>query len=484
MVAVKHLIGPAALPSISQHYPNSKQLSVLSYNVLLPNSLDGWWNYKMYLPPLSPANQFKSSWDYRSNLLKERIGQIDADVVCLQEVSPKSFEDDFSFMEELGYDGVEMFKKGRFRPATFWKTNKLQLAAPPVHKDRTLLTAFSLKDQESKEKKDGDSSISDDERHWFCLNCHLQAGKEGGRRVRQINEGVRAAMTLSRKLKEKEPEENIRLIVCGDFNGGPECGAVRYLEDGAVDPEFLEDGDRVTSKKKTLPLATTLIDVPKTVDRYGSEPPATLIVPELISTMVKEGTIDTPELSQIMVESLTRIYNRFATHESENGKEMCLGDVEKWLIATNGQVGRGSEFRTAAREMGWTEPPEPEQSAENSESAENRAKQPQKAETFEEKKARIFLPPDGILTLEGLCRVYADELRQGKFWGIAYDLAVLGEPLPDVGMFTARYDRMYCSTSVLPTAVLDTICTDPCPNEVEASDHLPVAATFVAKADT
>lgn len=136
---------------------------------------------------------------------KERIGLIDADVVCLQEVSPKSFEEDFSFMQELGYDGVEMFKKGRFRPATFWKTKKCQLAAPPVHKDRTLLTAFSLIDSKAEVKNDGDDTLSSDDcaRHWFCLNCHLQAGKEGGRRVRQINEGVRAAMTLSRKLKGK-----------------------------------------------------------------------------------------------------------------------------------------------------------------------------------------------------------------------------------------------------------------------------------------
>jgi hypothetical protein len=34
---------------------------------------------------------------------------IDANKVCLQEVTPGSFEEDFSFMEDLGYDGKEMF---------------------------------------------------------------------------------------------------------------------------------------------------------------------------------------------------------------------------------------------------------------------------------------------------------------------------------------------------------------------------------------
>jgi len=104
-----HLIYPATLPNV----PNN--LSVLSYNVLLPrNSQDGWWNYKMYQPnshsstrtststsPSSDNNNDKvviSSWEYRSQLVKDRIQLIDPDVVCTQEVSPLSFESDFHFM--------------------------------------------------------------------------------------------------------------------------------------------------------------------------------------------------------------------------------------------------------------------------------------------------------------------------------------------------------------------------------------------------
>jgi endonuclease/exonuclease/phosphatase family metal-dependent hydrolase len=36
--------------------------------------------------------------------------RIDADIVCLQEVAPaSSFEEDFTFTEDLGYDGKDMF---------------------------------------------------------------------------------------------------------------------------------------------------------------------------------------------------------------------------------------------------------------------------------------------------------------------------------------------------------------------------------------
>jgi len=51
---------------------------------------------------------------------------VDADVVCIQEISPDSFEDDFAFMkDDLGYDGVELFKKGRFRLIMYIDTSIL-----------------------------------------------------------------------------------------------------------------------------------------------------------------------------------------------------------------------------------------------------------------------------------------------------------------------------------------------------------------------
>lgn len=389
----------------------------------------------------------------------------DADIVCLQEVAPESFEDDFKFMEDLGYDGVEMFKKGRFRPATFWKTSRLELTSPPVHKDRTLLTSFRRKqqlddgrtgrDKETNNKPAAAANSSSN--NWYVLNCHLQAGNQAKRRVRQINEGVRAVMTLARKQKEKDPEKLTRLIVCGDFNGGDECAALRYLEAGSVDETFIEDGSPVTSSKKTMPLSSPLKDVSRMLER---DPPATLVVPELISQMVEDTEIayEDPKLSQAMIHRLTKIYTRFANHDVGNGeKAMNVDDVEKWLVKINLKLGRGDEFREAARQMGWTADPNVDPA---------------------EEKLRITLPRDGILTLDGFIEVYQQELSRGKFWGICHDIAVLGQPLPDIGVFRARYDRMYCSQSIRPVAVVDTCCDIPCPNRVEPSDHLPVAAVF------
>jgi hypothetical protein len=196
MVQIQHLIGPTCFPAPSLDTTSQLHLSVLSYNILLPNSVDGWWNYKMYSPPLSEDQMHWSTWDYRRDLIKQRIETVNADVVCFQEVAPVSFEQDFAFMADRGYDH-EIFKKGRFRPATFWKSDKLQLVSPPVHKDRTLLTAFTIKDSDAFEAQ------SRNHKTWYVLNCHLQAGKEGKRRVRQIIEGIGAIANLAKKLKGK-----------------------------------------------------------------------------------------------------------------------------------------------------------------------------------------------------------------------------------------------------------------------------------------
>lgn len=202
-------------------------------------------------------------------------------------------------------------------------------------------------------------------------------------------------------IPEEDPS-NLNLIVCGDFNGEKDCGAIHYLENGSVGPQFLEDGEPVSSKEKTLPLSSPLIDA-TCIDRMnhnGYCPPPTLVVPELISLLIEEGNIETcfidPKFSIDVLERLGRIYQRYATIPSERYSfQMGKRDVDEWLTAINGRVGRGSEFRSAAKFMGWVEPV-----------VEDKADRPP-----------IIIPEDGILTLDDFVGVYLDELRQGKFWG-------------------------------------------------------------------
>lgn len=244
------------------------------------------------------------------------------------------------------------------------------------------------------------------------------------------------------------------MIVCGDFNGGQECGAVRFLEDGFIDENFREDGEPVSSGLKKMPLDKPMVDAATSVpDR---DPPATLVVSELMSNLMEEASYENPVLSQSMLERLERIYKTLASDR----EVMNLEDVEKWLRIINRDLGRGDEYREAAKQMGYVD---------NYENPD---------ESYEEKKKRVKLPEEGVLTLEGFINVYRKELEAGKFWGIGHDMAVLGDPLPDDGVFTARFDRIYYSQNLRPTALLDTTSDIPCPNGREPSDHLPVAASF------
>mgnify|MGYP005853048989 CR=1 FL=1 len=89
----------------------------------------------------------------------------------------------------------------------FWKRDQCELVAPAVHKDRTLLTAFRLlPSNESTSTDEGSDKCTI--KNWYVLNCHLQAGKQAPRRVRQINEGVRSVLTLARKLKGMKEKNN------------------------------------------------------------------------------------------------------------------------------------------------------------------------------------------------------------------------------------------------------------------------------------
>lgn len=91
---------------------------------MIPNSGDGWWIYKCYLPTTPMAMR---QWKRRKDLLQKTLLSASADVVCVQEASEVSaIDDDFDFMLEAGYK-FAVAKKGRMRCVTFWRDSILEL---------------------------------------------------------------------------------------------------------------------------------------------------------------------------------------------------------------------------------------------------------------------------------------------------------------------------------------------------------------------
>ena len=70
---------------------------------------------------MKSANKSKIDWiDIEFDLFNVYSANV-SDIVCLQEVSELSFDEDFSFLVAAGYEALMHNKKGRMRPATFWR---------------------------------------------------------------------------------------------------------------------------------------------------------------------------------------------------------------------------------------------------------------------------------------------------------------------------------------------------------------------------
>ena len=303
ILPAKRPLNNCALADEKSSSAGDKEFSILSWNILLPNSQDNWWNHKMYASWVPMA---KREWTHRHSLIQERILLSEADIVCIQEANGETFEKDFAFMEEAGYNHC-LHNKFRFRCATFFKKDKF-VVEEIAHKDRTLVT--SLKSIQ------GDKLLN-------VVNSHLSGGAAPERRLRQVFEGLdqirkwknKAELTLQKQLKANRPspkniqraekalklQENAGTIVCGDFNSDGNTGVRRLLVEGLVDPEWREPqypNVSLTSKRKELPLGHTFVDAAELAyaanvcdGDYGEghmsgQRPATYVVPNLAKLLL------------------------------------------------------------------------------------------------------------------------------------------------------------------------------------------------------
>ena len=480
---------PELVPAAEMPDATANSLTVLSYNVLLPNSSDGWWIYKYYSPS---DGRDVTGWPHRQALLRRQLLGARADVVCVQEVSAESFEDDFAFMRAAGYEHA-LLAKGRMRNATFWRTARLSLRTS-FSKDRTLTCHLALRGEEECEGEGG--------LELFIVNCHLSAGPQAPRRLKQVHEAADAI----RKLLNKNAKEAAKLVggkggkgskgggataaaidiaavpvvVCGDFNSQGATGVRELLTRGAVDPAFRESGDETEREQvdgggvSDTPLTTKrkTIELGRFADAYAlayqtGPPPPTLVGQSLMPVMLAG---DSGEASAAMREAVAKVFGAFSSirndgtgDDGDDGCEVRLmtrSDVDRWLLAINFELGRGSEMRSAEKLLlAHAEVGEPE-----------------------------------CLTSADLLAIYQEELDQGKFWAIEHDLTRLngaGLARPGDAPWEARFDYIYFTAGTLRCdAVMESLAEDDrarlysageraiLPNSWHPSDHLPLAARF------
>jgi len=441
-------------PGASAHHStlaNPRQLSVLSHNILLPSSVDGWWTYKNYCPITNPIHQ---TWPARQSLLASIISTECPDIICYQESSERSYATDFPHLESTGYS-THVHAKGRFRPQTFWRGTAFSPLVPTsFSKDHTLITPLTI--------------TATNQTVWI-VNCHLLAGGDDARRLRQLHDAVEVVRKKAVALKVSD---NF-IILAGDMNCRCDGESVtgRYLLNGIVEAQPL-----VSSKDKTHKY--TFGDA--YADCYGTgKNPTTLIAPALIPRMikeVKEGKI-VPTLAMRKAARLVfDVYADFCDDGSSDYDRMSRKGVEKWLLDINKSTERGDEMRNAFS-------------------------------LLEDKKEEDdkWLSPADFLSL------YLKELKGGKFWGVASDFAFIaetyglsdrlieldvlpefyitkrqpaGEEEEDRDLFKAVFDYMFYTTDSLRLeGVLDVAAERkrPIPDEHQPSDHFAIKACFTLR---
>ena len=229
-----------------------------------------------------------------------------------------------------------------------------------------------------------------------------------------------------------------------------------------------ENGVEVTSKAKKQALGQLLDCHSTAYAANGVQRPATIICPFLDDVMRSqkvEAAADSEtgkandreeesgpniEPTDALLESLRGAFGKLTGGKDKMDSEA----MEAWLIAINGQLGRGSEFR----------------------------------------KATALLDArggDGLL-FEDFLAVYLNELAEGKYWGVNYDMKqALGFPVKGAGegeAFRAVFDYVFHSEGVQPVAIREELTReelakalsgeDPLPNAWQPSDHVMQTSTF------
>lgn len=428
-----------------------QRFTCLTYNVLLPNSLEGqpipdghhenlgWWIYKYYRYSGVGSNPH-ADWSARRDLLYSQMLPADAsaryDVLCLQELNSDSRASlaDFSFLSDAGYDAlIHESMRGPMKPATFWRKDTWELVASK-HGQRSLVVALR--------------SCGDPTRIVFIVNAHLHAG-DAGQRLQQAEGALDAVAKLARGLQVTFPGTPV--VFCGDFNSQGKTAVHELLVNGSVSADFREADHQVTKsgKKNKVELFHDAADV-----FFQGCPPATLLLENIDSKMLAgEGSLDKRPPTEALIAALDAAFQACC---SEGRTVMTSDDIDQWLIRINGLVGRGAEFHYAEK---------------------------------------IFASHDGgrVLSRDEFHSINMDCLREGKFWEVEYDLNALGGfglAVPHGGPCMLRMDYIYFTPSSARVVDVQQPLTaaqqqhifsapfDVLPNAWHPSDHLPVIATF------
>ncbi|KFV59431.1 Protein angel 2 [Gavia stellata] len=228
--------------------------TVMSYNILSQNLLDD--NSHLY----KHCRQRLLIWTYRFPNILQEIKQLDADVLCLQEVQEDHYRTEIkSSLESLGYHCEYKMRTGR-KPdgcAICFKTSKFSLiSSNPVEFFRHDIPLLD---------RDNVGLVLLLQPRFHCktnaaiciANTHLLYNpRRGDIKLTQL------AMLLA-EIASVAPQKDgtfCPIIICGDFNSVPGSPLYRFIKEGKLNYEGLAIGK--VSGQEQFPRGQRILSIP------------------------------------------------------------------------------------------------------------------------------------------------------------------------------------------------------------------------------
>ena len=444
-----------------------------------------------------------------------------ADIVCLQECSPQSFESDWAWLADEGYD-CALLAKGRMRPATFWKRERWELcqadgsdlpvaeeaeadvadtadrgggspradkgAHGMLHGDRTLTTILRPLGPTG-------TAVAGQPAPLWVINAHLSAGPEARRRLRQVHEALEAARKLI--AKTAKPGATTPGAAKPGSSGVPAAGGGK-----AAGGKAGSGGGKGGSASAAAMPARVV--VAGDFNSQGHSAVRELLeAGEVLPPFRESG--DPTEAAQAESEVTSKpkrqALGRFADAQAvacaASGVARPPTLIAAELMSRMQQAdGRPSEALRLALDKAFARLSldgatlsDEEQAAWLLEVNKAAGRGSEHRAALAAREARGGAP----LTREDFHAVYAAELAQGKFWGVEHDLRLLcGAGLREEGSapFTAAFDYIWFATDAMQLVGVQPGLEEDelaellsgrrygLPDEKHASDHVPVAAAF------
>ena len=183
------------------------------------------------------------SWKCRQPLLEKLLPTL-GDIIAVQECEIGTFEEDFGFMKDFGFNCIAPFDKSvakdpskgsLAKTAMFFNESKFDLQWHN-HRSRTLLSAMF--DRSS-------------QKLIWIINCHLEGHPDkDAERFSQMKNALNI-ITKQQKKMNLIPEQ-CNVIICGDFNCSADSSLVSHVLNGGVEGSHLFKMINTTPKGPTF----------------------------------------------------------------------------------------------------------------------------------------------------------------------------------------------------------------------------------------